>query len=53
MSVLRVELQASLSDAYVVEREIGRGGMVTVFLARDASERLRFAENWTRALRSR
>jgi serine/threonine protein kinase/tetratricopeptide (TPR) repeat protein len=28
-------LQASLSDRYVIERELGRGGMATVFLARD------------------
>src|SRR5690606_12405295 len=28
-------LRASLGDHYEVEREIGRGGMATVFLARD------------------
>jgi serine/threonine protein kinase len=28
-------LQAALSDRYTVERELGRGGMATVFLARD------------------
>jgi serine/threonine-protein kinase len=28
-------LQAALSGRYVVERELGRGGMATVFLARD------------------
>ncbi len=28
-------LQSALSDRYIVEREIGRGGMATVFLARD------------------
>ena len=28
-------LRAALSDRYVVEREIGRGGMATVFLAQD------------------
>ncbi len=28
-------LQASLGDQYTIDREIGRGGMATVFLARD------------------
>ena len=28
-------LQAALADRYAVEREIGRGGMATVFLAED------------------
>ena len=28
-------LQASLSDRYLIERELGRGGMATVFLAKD------------------
>ena len=29
------ELQAALGDGYILEREIGRGGMATVYLARD------------------
>jgi len=28
-------LQASLSDRYLIERELGRGGMATVYLAKD------------------
>ena len=28
-------LQAALADRYVIERELGRGGMATVYLARD------------------
>jgi eukaryotic-like serine/threonine-protein kinase len=32
---LRDQLQASLGAQYTVEREVGRGGMATVFLARD------------------
>lgn len=28
-------LQAALSPAYTIERELGRGGMATVYLARD------------------
>ena len=28
-------LQAALSDRYILERELGRGGMATVYLARD------------------
>jgi serine/threonine-protein kinase len=33
---LREQLQASLCAAYTIERELGHGGMATVFLARDA-----------------
>jgi serine/threonine-protein kinase len=32
---LRARLQAALSERYTIERELGRGGMATVFLARD------------------
>jgi eukaryotic-like serine/threonine-protein kinase len=32
---LRAELAAALADRYVVERELGRGGMATVYLAQD------------------
>jgi TolB-like protein/Flp pilus assembly protein TadD len=32
---LREQLQAGLSGSYVIERELGRGGMATVYLARD------------------
>jgi serine/threonine-protein kinase len=32
---LRAELQAALQDDYAVERQLGRGGMGAVFLARD------------------
>ena len=35
MSVLREQLQRSLGDGYVLDREVGRGGMATVYLARD------------------
>jgi eukaryotic-like serine/threonine-protein kinase len=31
----RVQLQAGLAECYVLERELGRGGMATVYLARD------------------
>jgi len=33
------ELQAALADRYVIERELGRGGMATVYLARDLKHR--------------
>jgi len=32
-------LQAALADRYVIERELGRGGMATVYLARDLKHR--------------
>ena len=32
---LRAQLQAELADAFAVERELGRGGMATVYLAHD------------------
>jgi eukaryotic-like serine/threonine-protein kinase len=35
MADLRTELAAALADRYGIERELGRGGMATVFLARD------------------
>jgi hypothetical protein len=31
----RDQLQADLADRYVLERELGREGMATVYLARD------------------
>ena len=30
-----VRLQAALADRYTIERELGHGGMATVYLARD------------------
>ena len=35
MADLREQLQTALSGTYVLERELGRGGMATVFLAQD------------------
>jgi eukaryotic-like serine/threonine-protein kinase len=35
MSVLADRIQSVLSERYVIERELGRGGMAVVFLARD------------------
>ncbi|HUF36410.1 MAG TPA: protein kinase [Gemmatimonadales bacterium] len=35
MADLQAQLQSGLSGSYVLERELGRGGMATVFLARD------------------
>ena len=36
MISLRERLAAALAGAYTIERELGHGGMATVFLARDA-----------------
>jgi serine/threonine protein kinase/tetratricopeptide (TPR) repeat protein len=35
MADLRTRLQSALADRYGIEREVGRGGMATVFLAHD------------------
>ena len=35
MADLQAQLQSGLGGSYVLERELGRGGMATVFLARD------------------
>jgi serine/threonine protein kinase len=35
MTDLRSHLQQGLSGSYTLERELGRGGMATVFLAQD------------------
>ncbi len=37
MSELQERLQASLGDAYRIERELGGGGMSHVFLARETA----------------
>src|SRR5207249_8564078 len=35
MAELVARLRAALADRYAIDRELGRGGMATVFLARD------------------
>ena len=39
MADLFAHLQSALSDRYALERELGRGGMATVYLARDLRHR--------------
>jgi serine/threonine protein kinase len=39
MSDLLGRLKVALGDRYQIERELGRGGMATVFLARDLKNR--------------
>jgi tRNA A-37 threonylcarbamoyl transferase component Bud32 len=43
MPEILTQLQAALSDRYALEREIGAGGMATVFLARDLRHSRRVA----------
>ncbi len=43
MSPIFELLQAALGDRYLVQREIGRGGMATVYLAEDRKHRRRVA----------
>src|SRR5664279_3499325 len=35
MTDVRTHLQSALSDRYRIDREVGRGGMATVYLAQD------------------
>ena len=35
MADIAVQLRDALRDRYLLERELGRGGMATVYLARD------------------
>ena len=37
------QLQSAIADRYTVERELGRGGMATVFLATDVRHERRVA----------
>jgi TolB-like protein/Flp pilus assembly protein TadD/tRNA A-37 threonylcarbamoyl transferase component Bud32 len=43
MADLLQRLQSSLTDRYLLDREVGRGGMATVFLARDIKHDRRVA----------
>ena len=43
----RHQLEADLADCYVLERELGRGGMATVYLARDLKLGDRQSDIWT------
>src|SRR5437867_4222349 len=35
IDLVRDELQSAIADRYTLDRELGRGGMATVYLARD------------------
>jgi len=41
---------AALADRYRVERELGQGGMATVYLAEDRKQRCQVAIRWHGAL---
>src|SRR5690349_10255878 len=43
MDEVREELRGVLADRYVIERELGRGGMAIVYLARDLKHDRRVA----------
>jgi serine/threonine-protein kinase len=43
MSEIPSRLSAAIADRYTVERELGRGGMVSVYLAEDVWHRRRVA----------
>jgi serine/threonine-protein kinase len=43
------DLQASMADRYMLERELGTGGMATVYLARDARHNRKVAIKVLRA----
>ena len=43
MSTHPGRLSAALSDRYTIERELGQGGMATVYLAQDIKHRRRVA----------
>ena len=43
MNELRARLQAALGATYAIERELGQGGMATVYLAQDAKHQRRVA----------
>src|SRR5262245_38309146 len=43
MASLQETLSLGIGDRYVIERELGRGGMATVFLARDVKHRRQVA----------
>jgi hypothetical protein len=40
-------LTSALSDQYAIERELGRGGMATVYLAHDQKHDRMVAVGWT------
>ncbi len=47
-------LTQALSDRYRIERELGRGGMATVYLAPDVKHERRVAvEHWVREVGGR
>jgi hypothetical protein len=51
---IAVQLRDALRDRYLLERELGRGGMATVYLARDLRhDRLVTLKSCTRTSRPR
>ena len=45
-------LRAALSDRYILERELGAGGMATVFLAHDRRHNLKVSVNDIQTVRA-
>jgi len=44
---LQAQLQAGLAGQYALERELGRGGMATVFLAQDLKHKRAVASRFS------
>ena len=49
MQDLQTQLAAALKDRYRIERQLGAGGMATVYLARELKHDIAWAPQYVRA----